>query len=220
MNYENERCQIINAALELKANRLISLAGGNVSMRTEDNKILVTPSAMAYETMQPEDICLADIEGNKLEGIYRPSSDLAALAYIYRQRPDINAIIHTHQPYATAVGFVTDYFEPCLVTQIDANRGGVHVAPFTVSSDIGMGILTVEHIGSSYAVILKGHGVIAVGPDMECCLTSAVYLEEASITYLMAKACGAQIEALSDEIVRQEMGDEKEWLEFIRGNRK
>lgn len=220
MKYEKQRKLIIETALEMKANKLVSLEGGNVSMRMGDGNILVTPSAMPYETMQPEDICVLDPDGNKIESNFKPSSDTPALVYIYKHRKDINAIIHTHQPYATALGFVTDYFEPCLVTQIDALRGGVNVAPFTISSDEGMGVETVDNIGNSFAVILKGHGVIAVGPDMNCCLTAAVYLEESAQTYLAAKAAGAKIEPLPEEQVKAEMGNEEEWLEFIGGNRK
>lgn len=217
MRYEAERRSVIEAAKQMEHYRLISLCGGNVSVRMPDGNILVTPSGMGYDSMQPEDICVLDANGEPIECRYRPSSDTAALVYVFQRKPEIHALIHTHQPYATAVGFVTDYFPPCLVTQIDALRGGVYVAPFTVSSDIGMGILTVEYARDSLAVILKGHGVMAMGPDLECCLTAAVYLEESAQTYLAALSAHAVIEALPNEVVAAEAGDMDGWIAYLQG---
>lgn len=219
MNYEKQRLDIITAAKKMDRYHLTALCGGNVSMRMEDGTVLVTPSGMEYDNMQPEDICLVSADGTIMEAKWRPSSDLAALLYIYAHRADVNAIIHTHQPYATAVGFVTDYFQPCLVTQIDALRGGVSVAPFTISSDIGMGVLTVEYAKNALAVILKNHGVVAFGPTLDCCLAGAVYLEEASQTYLAAVSAHAKVDALPEELVAAEARDMEHWMTYLQGNR-
>ena len=100
--FEEQKKQILDAALEIKANRLISLSGGNVSMRVGENRYLVTPSGMRYETMTPDDICLIDENCNLIEGIRKPSSDSSALVYMFQHMPHINAIIHTHSPYAMA----------------------------------------------------------------------------------------------------------------------
>ena len=210
--------QMLKAAKKLDRYGLISLCGGNISLRNSDGTFLVTPSGMEYEGMTPEDICYLSQDGSVLEGRWRPSSDLPALLYIYEHMPQVNAIIHTHQPYATAVGLVTDYFPPCLVNQIDALRGGVAVAPFTVSSDVGMGILAVKYAGDSLAVILKNHGVIAFGPNLDCCLTAAVYLEEAAKTYLAAKAVQTDIPPLPEEMVEAEAGDMEEWMNYMQAS--
>ena len=216
MEYENIRKEMIKTALQLKEYQLISLCGGNVSVRLPDGNILITPSGMDYESMEPEDICLLSPEGEKIDSPRKPSSDTPALLYIFKHMPSVNAIIHTHQPYATAVGLVEDYFEPCLVTQIDALRGGVNVAPFTISSDENMGVLTVEYAGSSLAVILKNHGVMAYGPDLMTALYSCVYLEEAAKTYMTARAV-RNVPALPKEMVEKETrGDVNEWLNYIQ----
>lgn len=151
---------------------------------------LITPSAMRYETMLPEDVVLLDAEGRVLEGCRRPSSDTKALLYLFRQRSEINALIHTHQPYATAVGLVEDELPGCLVTVLDACGPCVPVAPFTISSDEGMGVLAAEYAGESLAVILRSHGVITMGRNLSEALEAAIYLEEATRTYLAARALG------------------------------
>ena len=211
--FKQEKEKILSAALELKKNNLISLSGGNVSMRV-DKGYLVTPSGMDYDVMTSNDVVLIDDNCLVLDGNRKPSSDASALVYIYKNMPKINAIIHTHQPYATAAGFITDKLPEFLVTLIDANKNAVNVAPFTPSSDIGMGKLAVEYAGGSLAVILKHHGVIAFGVDLMEALFSAVYLEEAAKTYVLAKAAGAAIPVLDPILVTKE---KEGWLTYGQG---
>lgn len=209
--YEKEKKEILETALEIKRCGLISLSGGNVSMRVGNGLYLVTPSGMIYEDMTPQDVVLIDGKCRVVEGNRKPSSDSPALVYMFEHMPEINALIHTHQPYATAAGFLTDQIPEFLVTLIDANGAAVNVAPFTPSSDIGMGIIAVEYAGESRAVILKHHGIMAYGADMKEALYSAVYLEEAAKTLVLAKSMGADIPLLSEEDVAKE---KRGWLDY------
>lgn len=216
MEYEDIRRDMIHAALELKYYRLISLCGGNVSVRLPDGTFLVTPSGMEYDNMKPEDICTVDKDGNLIDGKWRPSSDTSAIIHIFNEMPEVNAVIHTHQPYATAISLIQDEFPPCCVTQVDALRGKVNVAPFNISSDKGMGVLTVEYMEGSFAVILKNHGVMAVGSDLKKCLYSAVYLEEAAKTYMIARAAG-NVVPMSAADTKAEAKDISRWMNYHQG---
>lgn len=209
--YEKEKKEILETALEIKRCGLISLSGGNVSMRVDNDRYLVTPSGMIYEEMEPQDVVLIDEKCRVLEGVRKPSSDSPALVYMFEHMPAVNALIHTHQPYATAAGFITDQIPEFLVTLIDANGAAVNVAPFTPSSDIGMGIIAVEYAGEARAVVLKHHGIMAYGADMKEALYSAVYLEEAAKTFVLAKAMGASIPELSAEDIAKE---KRGWLDY------
>lgn len=208
--FENEKKAVLDTALEIKHNHLVALCGGNISMRLPDGTFLVTPSGMIYEDMVPDDVVRVDANGVPVEGSRRPSSDTPALLYIFRQMPWVNAVIHTHQPWATAAGLVTDLLPACLVTQIDANRSDVHVAPFTPSGEKQMGVLTVEYAHDAWAVILKHHGVMAYGPSLKDALFSAVYLEEAAQTYMIARAVGP-VPALDPALVAIEAGS---WMQY------
>ena len=202
--YRKEKKAILECALEMKRNRLVSLSGGNVSVRVGEDRYLVTPSGMIYEKMDYRDVCLIDGECRVIEGKRKPSSDSAALVYMFRHMPQANAIIHTHQPWATAAGFATDEIPDFLVTVMDACREPVKVAPFTPSSAVGMGELAVKYAGASLAVILKHHGVLTWGKDLEEALYAAVYLEEAAQTYVLARAMGAGIPALDPDLIARE----------------
>lgn len=202
--YETEKRRVLDCALQMLKYGLVALSGGNVGLRVDGGRFLVTPSAMNYEDMTPEDVVVVDAAGEKVEGARRPSSDMKALLYIFRHRPELGAVIHTHQPYATAVGLVEDRLPACLVTIIDANRGAVNVAPFTISSDEGMGVAALEHCGDSLAVILRNHGVIAFGGSLEEALHSAVYLEESAKCYVAARSMGGAMHLLTDAEIAAE----------------
>ena len=127
--FEKEKKEILDAALEIKKCNLISLSGGNVSMRAGENLFLVTPSGMIYEEMTADDVVVIDRDCRVVEGTRKPSSDSPALVYMFEHMPHINALIHTHQPYATAAGFAANQIPEFLVTLIDANGAAVNVAP-------------------------------------------------------------------------------------------
>ncbi|GHU63282.1 L-ribulose-5-phosphate 4-epimerase [Clostridia bacterium] len=188
--FEKEKEKVLTTALRLKEYRLIALSGGNVSLRIDDGHILVTPSGMDYSEMDASDICIVDIDGNVVEGTRRISVDTEALLYIYKNMPEVNAIIHTHQVYATAVGAVEDKLRSVVTTLPNATLGDVNVAPFSSAASLEMGINSVKYLDGKRAVILKNHGVVTVGSTIKEALYAAVYLEDAAKTYILAKAIG------------------------------
>jgi L-ribulose-5-phosphate 4-epimerase len=188
--FESTKKEIIKAGMNLDRYGLIALSGGNVSVRMETGEILITPSGMIYEDLVEDDILVMDINGKIIEGTRKSSSDTEAILYIMQNRPDVNAVIHTHQPYATAIGLVQDEFEVNLTTLANATAGPVPVTPYSSAGSIEMGIDTVKYIGDGLAVILAHHGVMTIGKNLKQALYAAVYLEEAAKCYLAARACG------------------------------
>lgn len=202
--YNNIKRDIIDTALKLKEYNLIALSGGNVSVRTEEGHILITPSGMSYEGMVEDDIIVMDIDGKIIEGTRRPSVDTEPILYIYKNMPHVNAVIHTHQVYATAAGLVGDQLPAAVTTLPNATLGPVNVAPFSSAASLEMGIQTVKHIDGKRAIILKNHGVITVGETLKKALYAAVYMEDAAKTYLMARMVGNPViltQAQVDEAV-------------------
>ena len=185
--YESEKKLILNTALTMVKYQLVALSGGNVTMRMPGDTYLITPSGMVYEEMTPEDVLLVNDAGSVVEGNRKPSVDTMAILDVFHAFPWVNAVIHTHQPYATAVGLIDDELPACLTTLVDATRGAVRVAPYLPSADRDMGRLTVEYAGDSLAVILKHHGVMTYGSSVAEALMAAVYLEEAAKSYMIAR---------------------------------
>ena len=204
MLYEKKRQELIEYACKMEKYNLVKMSGGNVSLRLEDGNVIVTPSAMNYDTMVPEDIVVLDINGNIIEGKRRPTSDLSAILYILQNMPWVNAVIHTHQAKAIAFSLVGDLLPVISSTMVDEIKDAVQVAPFTISSDIGMGIETVKHAGKSLCVILKNHGAMAYGKNLDQALSAAVYLEETCDVYMTALATGKEITVLTRKQIEEE----------------
>lgn len=198
--FESTKKEIIKAGLNLDRYGLIALSGGNVSVRMETGEILITPSGMIYEDLVEDDILVMDINGKVIEGTRKSSSDTEAILYIMQNRPDVNAVIHTHQPYATAIGLVQDEFEVNLTTLANATAGPVPVTPYSSAGSIEIGIDTVKYIGDGLAVILAHHGVLTIGKNLRQALYAAVYLEEAAKCYLAARACGETKKMTAEQI--------------------
>ena len=204
MLYEKKRQELIEYARKMEKYNLVKMSGGNVSLRLEDGNVIVTPSAMNYDTMVPEDIVVLDINGNIIEGKRRPTSDLSAILYILQNMPWVSAVIHTHQAKAIAFSLVGDLLPVISSTMVDEIKDAVQVAPFTISSDIGMGIETVKHAGKSLCVILKNHGAMAYGKNLDQALSAAVYLEETCDVYMTALATGKEITVLTRKQIEEE----------------
>ena len=99
---ETLREQLYQLHLELPKNNLVAWTGGNVSARDpESGYVLIKPSGLRYEQMRPEHMVIVDLDGKIIEGNLKPSSDTASHLYIYRHRPDVGGIVHTHSSYAT-----------------------------------------------------------------------------------------------------------------------
>lgn len=200
--FEKEKLEIIKSGIKLDKYELIALSGGNLSLRMPSGEILITPSGMIYDEMVADDVLVMDLKGNIIEGNKKPSSDTEAVLYILQNRPDLNAVIHTHQPYATAIGLVEDKFEVNLTTLANATAGSVNVTPFSSAGSIDMGIDTIKYLGDSLAVILAHHGVMTVGTSLNQALYAAVYLEEAAKCYISAKSIG-ETKKMTDEQIKQ-----------------
>lgn len=201
--FEEEKKKLIDAGKKLDRYGLITLSGGNVTVRMPTGEVLMTPSGMIYDDMVPDDILVMDLKGTLLEGDRKPSVDGRALLYILEHMPQVNAIIHTHQPYATGVGLVADELPCNLTTLANATRGSVKVCPYSSAASMQMGIEVVEHIGEKLAVILKHHGVISIGDSLKQALYACIYLEEAAKTYSIAYGMDKQVPLLAPEQVER-----------------
>ena len=189
--------EIIEAGILLDRYELVSLTCGNLSVRMPTGEILVTPSGMMYEKMVEDDMIVMDIDGNVIEGTRKPSSDTPAILHIFRERPDINAVIHTHQPYATAVSLIPGLteFRVCITALANAAGGNVPITPYSAAGSIDMGIDTVKYVGNGHAVILSQHGVMTVGKDLNQALYAAVCGAGRALGYVCAPSMFQRVAA-------------------------
>ncbi|QWT17644.1 class II aldolase/adducin family protein [Collinsella sp. zg1085] len=201
--FEKQKEQVLQAARTLDRYGLIALSGGNVSWRMPTGEVLVTPSGMIYDQMVPEDMLVVSLDGSIIEGTLKASVDTEALLYIFQHKPSVQAIIHTHQPYATGLGLVMDEIPCNLSTMANATEGPVAVAAYGDPGSLSMGVEAVRALGERLAVVLKHHGVIAVGKDLKQALYACVYLEEACKTISVAMGTGNPMAAMTQEQINE-----------------
>ena len=196
------REEVLQTALKVDKYGLITLTGGNVSGRDkETGYIVVTPSGLEYDTLSPEDMVIVDLEGNIIEGHYKPSVDTASLLYIFKNRDDINGLIHTHSTYASSFAVKHESIPVVSTTLANEIGGEVPVARFTGAA-LNFGPSVCEVIGDVKACLLANHGVMAVGSSVKHALVAAVMLEDAAKVYYLAKTSGTPIELPAEEIKR------------------
>jgi L-ribulose-5-phosphate 4-epimerase len=178
---------------ELTRWNLVTWTSGNISARVPGTGLIVIkPSGVSYDALRPQDIVVCDLYGQLVEGGHRPSSDTDAHAHVYRARPDVGGVVHTHSPYATAWAARGEAI-PCAVTAMADEFGGdIPVGPFALIGDdsIGRGIVTTLEGHRSPAVLMRGHGVFTVGGTAKAAVKAAVMCEDVARTIHIARQGG------------------------------
>ena len=123
---------------------------------------MIKPSGLRYEALRPEHMVILDLDGKRVDGDLKPSSDTASHLYIYRHRPDIDGIVHTHSPYATAFAALGKPIPVYLTAMGDEFGGPVPCGGFALIGSEAIGQVVVESIGDFPAVLLA--------KTMECSL--------------------------------------------------
>ena len=183
--------QLVLLHQELPKNKLIRWTSGNVSARDpETGLVVIKASGIRYEEMLQEHMVVMDLDGNCVEGNYKPSSDVLSHLYIYKHRPDVGGVVHTHSRYATAFAAVGRPI-PCILTAIADEFGGpIPCGGFALIGDEAIGKVVIESIGKSPAVLLKNHGVFTIGKDAPAAVKAAVMTEDVAATVWMALQIG------------------------------
>jgi L-ribulose-5-phosphate 4-epimerase len=197
------REQVWQLHLELPKNELVKWTGGNVSGRDpETGLVVIKPSGAKYPDLRPEHLIVIDVNGKVIEGNLSPSSDTASHLYIYRQRPDVGGIVHTHSPYATAFAAVNKPIPVVLTAIADEFGGPIPVGGFALIGGEEIGKVVVESIGRSVAVLLKNHGVFTIGKNAESAVKAAVMVEDVARTVWIALQIGTPDEIPAEQVAK------------------
>ena len=197
------RDQVWRLHLELPRNGLVLWTGGNVSARDpETGYVVIKPSGVKYEALRPEQMVIVNLDGQIIEGKLKFSSDTASHLYIYRRRPDVNGIVHTHSPYATAFAALGKPIPVYLTAMADEFGGPIPCGRFALIGGEEIGQVVVESIGDSPAVLLKNHGVFTVAQSAEAAVKAAVMVEDAARTVWLALQIGQPDEIPPDDVAK------------------
>ncbi len=201
MKLEALREEVWCCNLELPKNDLVKMTSGNVSGRDPaSGLVVIKPSGIAYEALTPENLVVVNLDGAVVEGDLVPSIDTATHLYIYRHRPDVFGVVHTHSPYATSFAVLGKPIPACLTT-CGLVGGEVPVGgyvPPVGEETIGQEMLRV--IGKSLAVIMQNHGVFTIGQSASHATRVAVEVEEIARIVHLAMLRGEPILLTEEQI--------------------
>lgn len=198
---ESIRNELVKLHLVLPKSNLVTWTSGNVSIRDkETGYVVIKPSGVMYEDLGAEDMVILDINGKVIEGDKKPSSDTASHLYIYRQRPDVFGVVHTHSPYATAFAAIGKPIPVYLTAQADEFGGPIPCGGFALIGGEEIGKVVVDSIGGSPAIILKNHGVFTIGASGKAAVKAAVMVEDVARTVWLAKQLGEPDEIPADMV--------------------
>lgn len=195
--------QLCKLHMELPKNGLVTWTSGNISARDpETGLVVIKPSGVMFEDLRPEHHVVVNLEGTIIEGDLKPSSDTASHLYIYRHRSDVNGIVHTHSPFATAFAAVGRPIPVYLTAMADEFGGPIPCAGFALIGGEEIGQQVIEHIGNSPAVLLKNHGVFTVGPNAKAAVKAAVMAEDVARTTWYALQLGTPEEIAPEDVAK------------------
>jgi L-ribulose-5-phosphate 4-epimerase len=200
MMLEELRQEVWACNLELPKNDLVKMTSGNVSGRDpETNLVVIKPSGVRYERLTPENLVVVDLAGKVVEGDLKPSMDTATHLYIYRHRPDVFGVGHTHSVFASVFAARGIPIPPCLTAS--AMLGGeVPLGGFVPIGGEAIGKEIVDKIGLALAIVMQNHGVFTIGNSATQATKMAVEVEDiAKITYY-AMLAGDPIILTGDQI--------------------
>ena len=208
---EELKKRVFEQNISLVKHGLVVLTWGNVSAKDEETGLVVIkPSGVPYNTMKVEDMVVVDIEGNVIEGRYRPSSDLPTHLYLYKQYTTLGGIVHTHSTYATAFAQSGREISAYGTTHADAFYGNVPCARELTDEEIdeayeqNTGKVIAEAISDVEAIpamLVKNHGVFTWGSTPEKAVENAVTLEEVAKMALLTEQLNSETPRIKQHLL-------------------
>ena len=202
--YEQLRRDVMEAARAMHRSGLVVGSSGNVSARIEGEELLaITTAGKNYETMGIDEVVVADFEGEPVEGDGLPSTEMLMHVAVYRARPDVRAVMHTHSVYASALAVAGVPLPPLIDEMVIALGDSIQVSEYAFPSTEELGDAVVAALGERNAALIRNHGLVGVGGSVAEALRVCQMAEHIAHIYVAAKIIGAP-QPLPDDAVAAE----------------
>ena len=167
---------------------------GNVSLRLEGDRVLITPSGVSKGRMEPDMLVVCGLDGRVLEGDRYPSSEMAMHLLVYRERPDVGAVVHAHPPVSTAFAICRRPLSQKYLTETISGLGEVPVAPYALPSTREVPDSIRPYVAHHNAVLLANHGVLTWGKDLWTAFDRMETVEQTAKIYAQVSQLGGGVE--------------------------
>jgi L-fuculose-phosphate aldolase len=202
------RRDIVEVGRRMYARGYTASNDGNISVRLDANRLLMTPKGVAKGFMSPDMMCITDLEGRKLQGDRDPSSEMLMHLEVYRQRPDVQAVVHAHPPTATGFAVAGIPLTRAVLAEVLTTLGSIPIAEYATPSTNELPAAVRKFIKAHDGMLLANHGALTVGADV-----FAAYFKMETIEHFAKISLVARLLGRENLIAREEV----ERLQGLRG---
>ncbi|MGD0020877.1 MAG: class II aldolase/adducin family protein [Smithellaceae bacterium] len=205
--YDNYKKNVLEASLWLSEHGYFGShrgSGGNVSVRLSEVAMVITPSSVKYQKLSVDDICVVGFDLSVIgeKSNLKPSVESGLHSIIYQNRPDVNAVVHTHQIYGSVFAVINTPI-PALFDEVSFSLGQmVEIIPYALSGSSELANNVAGKLSNNAnAYIIQNHGILALGKNLDLAILNAELLEKVAQIYCLALSTGKPIKTLPESIV-------------------
>ena len=202
MNVEALRADIVEIGRRMYARGYTASNDGNISVRIGPDRLLMTPKSVCKGFMTPDMMCVTDLNGTKISGDRDPSSEALMHLEVYRQRPDVNAVVHAHPPTATGFAVAGIPLDRAVLAEVLTTLGSIPLAEYATPSTVELPEAVRKYIKAHDGMLLANHGALTVGTDLYSAYYKMETIEHFAHISLVARLLGRENLISREEVMR------------------
>jgi L-fuculose-phosphate aldolase len=202
MSVESLRADIVEVGRRLYARAYTASNDGNISVRIATDRLLMTPKSVCKGFMTPDMMCVTDLNGKKISGDRDPSSEALMHLEVYRQRPDVNAVVHAHPPIATGFAVAGIPLDRAVLAEVLTTLGSIPLAEYATPSTSELPEAIRKYIKAHDGMLLANHGALTVGTDLFSAYYKMETIEHFAHISLVARMLGRENLISREEVMR------------------
>jgi len=196
------RADIVEVGRRMYARGYTASNDGNISVRLGADRLLMTPKSVCKGFMTPDMMCITDLEGRKLQGDRDPSSEMLMHLEVYRQRPDVQAVVHAHPPTATGFAVAGIPLDRAVLAEVLTTLGSIPIAEYATPSTKELPEAVRKYIKAHDGMLLANHGALTVGGDLYGAYYKMETIEHFAKISLVARLLGRENLLSREEVTR------------------
>src|SRR5438874_200009 len=196
------RADIVEVGRRMYARAYTASNDGNISVRLGADRLLMTPKSVCKGFMTPDMMCVTDLEGRKLQGDRDPSSEMLMHLEVYRQRPDVQAVVHAHPPIATGFAVAGIALDRAVLAEVLTTLGSIPIAEYATPSTSELPAAVRKYVKAHDGMLLANHGALTVGPDVYAAYFKMETIEHFAKISLVARLLGREHLIAREEVDR------------------
>jgi L-fuculose-phosphate aldolase len=196
------RADIVEVGRRMYARGYTASNDGNISVRLGADRLLMTPKSVCKGFMTPDMMCITDLQGKKLEGNRDPSSEMLMHLEVYRQRPDVRAVVHAHPPIATGFAVAGIPLNRAVLAEVLCTLGSIPIADYATPSTAELPAAVGKYVKAHDGMLLANHGALTMGADIMSAYYKMETVEHFAKISLVARMLGGENLIAREEVAR------------------